>query len=114
MWEETDIGSQLVAKVNVTSTDLEGDGLYVGQNTLCSVSDDNRNICVFVSKDRGPIVTKEILSKRWGIDLNMAHQTLQATTQKGVQQILHPVECHYKTKQTHLSFPTLRTKFYTY
>jgi hypothetical protein len=29
-WEETDLGSQLVAAVNATSTDLEGDGLFFG------------------------------------------------------------------------------------
>jgi hypothetical protein len=70
-------------------------------------------ICGMNSKARGPVITKEILVKRWGIGLNMAHRTLTAMTQSGIRHILHPVERCYKTRQSHLHFPTLNTKFYT-
>ena len=65
------------------------------------------------SKARGPVITKEILAKRWGIGLDTAHRTLTATTQSGIRRVLHPVERRYKTRQSHLRFPTLNTKFYT-
>ena len=38
-WDETDLGSRLVVVVNVTSADLEGDGLCYGQgDSLFEVS----------------------------------------------------------------------------
>ena len=64
-------------------------------------------------KARGPVITKEILAKRWGIGLDTAHQTLTAMMQSGIRRVLHPVERRYKTRQSHLRFPTLNTKFYT-
>jgi hypothetical protein len=107
MWNETDIGDRLIARINVTSTDADGDGLHFGQEPLFSVSQEDRNVCSMSSRERGPVVTKEILSRRWGIGLDTAHRTLEATTQKGVRRVLHPIERRYKTRQTHLRFPTL-------
>jgi hypothetical protein len=59
------------------------------------------------------VITKEILAKRWGIGLDTAHRTLTATTQAGIRRVLHPVERRYKTRQSHLRYPTLNTRFYT-
>jgi hypothetical protein len=57
--------------------------------------------------ERGPIITKEILAKRWDIGLDTAHRTLTATTQQGIRRVLHPVERSYKTRrQSHLRFPS--------
>jgi hypothetical protein len=64
-------------------------------------------------KARGPVITKELLAKRWGIGLDTAHQTLTAMTQSGIRHVLHPVEQRYRTRQSQLCFPTLNTKFYT-
>jgi hypothetical protein len=33
--------------------------------------------------------------------------------QKRVRWVLHPVEHHYRMQQSHLRFPTLKTRFYT-
>ena len=65
------------------------------------------------SKERGPIITKEILARRWGIGLDTAHRTLTATTQLGVRRILHPVDRRFRTRQAHLRFPNLNTRLYT-
>jgi transposase len=65
------------------------------------------------SAQRGPVITKEILARRWGIGLDTAHRTLTATTQVGIRRVLHPVERCYKTRQSHLRYPTLNTRFYT-
>jgi hypothetical protein len=67
------------------------------------------------SKERGPIITKEILARRWGIGLDTAHRTLTATTQLGVQRILHPVDRRFRTRQAHLRFPNCKyTVVYRY
>jgi hypothetical protein len=113
-WDETDLGSQLVAAVNVTSTDLEGDGLFFGpEDSLFKIPEGNWTISALSLKEHGTVITKEILVKRWGIGLDTAHRTLELMMQKGVRRVLHPVEHRYRMRQSHLHFPTLKTHFYT-
>ena len=113
-WEETDLGSQLVAAVNVTSTDLEGDALSFGpEDSMFGIPEGDRTFSALSSMEHGTNITKEILAKRWGIGLDTAHQTLELTTQKGVRRVLHPVERWYRMRQSHLHFPPLKTCFYT-
>ena len=46
--------------------------------------------------------------------MDTAHRTLTSTTQhQGIRRVLHPVERRYKTRQSHLRFPTLNARFYT-
>jgi hypothetical protein len=65
------------------------------------------------AREQGPVITKEILARRWGIGLDTAHRTLHATTQQDIRRIPHPVERRYKPRQTHLRYPLLSTRFYT-
>lgn len=112
--DDEDLASKLVAAVNVESFDTNGDGLGKRpEDSLCSPSEEERQILALATKNRGPVVTKEILAQRWGIGLDTAHKTLATTTQYGVRRVLHPVERRYRTRQTHLRFPTLNTKLYT-
>ena len=109
-----DLASRLVSAVNVESYAVNGDGLDERPgDSICEGSEEERQISGLSSRDRGPVITKEILAKRWGIGLDTAHQTLSTTTQFGVRRVLHPVERRYRTRQSHLRFPTLNTKFYT-
>ena len=112
--DEDDVVARLIAAVNVESFAVNGDGLDERpENSICETSEEERHILAVSSRDRGPVITKEILAKRWGIGLDTAHQTLLTTTQNGVRRVLHPVERRYRTRQSHLRFPTLNTKFYT-
>ena len=43
------------------------------------------------SATRHSVVTPELLSRQWSIGLDTAQQTLQATTQKGIQTAIHPI-----------------------
>jgi hypothetical protein len=112
--DELTLATRLIAAVNVSVTDTDGDGL-IGRTDedLYTVSDDYRNVSAMSSKERGPVITKEILSKRWGIGMDAAHRTLTVTTQQGVRRVLHPTERRYRTRQTHLRFPSLNTRIYT-
>jgi hypothetical protein len=111
---EDDLVERLVAAVNIEADARSGDGLYErAEDTLCGLTEADRLVCAMSSKDRGPVITKEILAKRWGIGLDTAHRTLTATTQNGIRRVLHPIERRYKTRQSHLRFPTLSTRFYT-
>ena len=104
----------MVAAVNVESFAENGDGLDVRpEDSICEMSEEDRRVCGLSSRDRGPVIAKEILAKRWGIGLDTAHKTLSTTTQLGVRRVLHPVERQYRTRQTQLRFSTLNTKLYT-
>jgi hypothetical protein len=103
-----------VTAINIDSGARNGDGLDErSEDFICATSEEDRAIFAMSSKERGPVITKEILARRWGIGLDTAHRTLTTTTQFGIRRILHPVERRYRTRQAHLRFPTLNTRFYT-
>jgi hypothetical protein len=90
---EDDLAARLIAAVNIEADAKSGDGLYERtKNSLCEMSEADQTICAMNSKARGPVITKEILAKRWGIGLDRAHRTLTATMQSGIRHVLHPVE----------------------
>ena len=106
--DDEDLASQLVAAVNIESDARNGDGLDErSDDPICNTSKEDRAIFALSSTERGPVITKEILARRWGIGLNTAHRTLPVMTQFGIRHVLHPVERRYKTCQSHLCFPTL-------
>jgi len=91
--EEDELATRLIAAVNVAATDVNGDGLDERpDDSVLPRSEEERKIFAMSSQERGPVITKEILSKRWGIGLETAHRTLIATTQSGIRRVLHPVE----------------------
>jgi hypothetical protein len=58
-------------------------------------------------------LTLEILSQRWGIGLNTAKKTLQATTQAGVRNVLAPGKWKVRQRLDHLKFLNLHGQYYT-
>jgi hypothetical protein len=112
--DEETLAERLIAAMSIVSTDISADGLDLRpDDSLLTPSENDRVIAAMSSKERGPVITKELLARRWGIGLDTAHRTLTSTTQQGIRRVLHPVERRYRTRQTHLRFPTLNTKFYT-
>jgi Reverse transcriptase (RNA-dependent DNA polymerase) len=112
--DDENLAGRLIAAINIESDARIGDGLDERSNdSLCQLAEADREIWALSTKERGPILTKEILAQRWGIGLDTAHRTLTATTQSGIRRVLHPVERRYRTRQSHLRFPTLNTRFYT-
>jgi hypothetical protein len=96
--DEMDLATRLIAAVNTTVTDIDGDGLNERPvNSVCTTTDKDRVVFAMSTNERGPVITKEILAKRWGIGLDTAHRTLTSTTQVGIRRVLHPVERCYKT-----------------
>jgi hypothetical protein len=55
-------------------------------------------------------VTKEDLSKLWGISVENAAQMLRVTTQKGIQNAIHPVVRRFATKQGRLCYNQLGSR----
>jgi hypothetical protein len=63
-------------------------------------------------KERRCIITPEILSKRWYISLEAAHDTMNVTTQAGVRNVYLYAEWKVHKKATSLRFPNLDATFY--
>ena len=110
--EEEDLAVRLIAAVNIGDEEI-GDKLGPAEESVCTCDCARRDVRTFTTANKGPILTKEVLAKRWGIGLDTAHRTLVATTQHGVRRVLHPVERRYRTRQSHLRFPSLNTRLYT-
>ena len=110
--DEDELVARIVAVVNVGS-DSEMEGGSRSPCEECANKTGCRCAAKIATKDRGSVLTKEILAKRWGIGLDTAHRTLTATTQVGIRKVLNPVERRYRTRQSHLRFPTLNTRMYT-
>jgi len=65
---------------------------------------------------RSTRISPETLSQRWGIGLEEAKQTLKVTTQKGMRQIVGPIERRLRTRMAHLRYKQLsgrHGRFYT-
>ncbi len=108
--DDDDFLMRIVSTINVGS-ECEQEEEFAG--STAHQPDVDRAVAGLMSKDRGPVITKEILARRWGIGLDTAHRTLIATTQFGVRRILHPVDRRFRTRQAHLRFPNLNTRLYT-
>ncbi len=73
--------------IELTDDRVVGDGPDELNKPICDIAEENRWIAGITTKDRGSVVTKEILARRWGIGLGTAHRTLVATTQVGVRKV---------------------------
>jgi hypothetical protein len=83
--EEETLATRLIAAMNVSSMDFDGDGLDErSKDCLITSTDEDHAVAAMSTRERGPVITKEILAKRWGMGLDTAHQTLTATTQQGI------------------------------
>jgi hypothetical protein len=72
--DESDLASRLIAAVNVPSEDFNGHGLFIRpKDSVSTCTAEDRVVFAMSTKDWGPIITKEILVKRWRIGLNAAH-----------------------------------------
>ena len=111
--DDDDLARRLILAINIESSSTSGDGLDVIPDPICEVAEKNRWVAGIATKERGSVITKEVLARRWGIGLDTAHRTLTATTQMGIRKVLHPIERRYRTRQAHLRFPNLNTRLYT-
>jgi hypothetical protein len=67
-----------------------------------------------VTSQRKSTTTPEELSRKWGIGLETAKKTLNATTQRGVRtDCSAPLHRRYSTRRSHLRYPLLKTAVYS-
>ena len=126
-----DLGERLISSVRIfadnTDVDalingfpqrsLDGDLLYPQQNGEASSSamhmNNNERLVFATTAHRTHMVTPMELSKRWNIGLDIAKDTISVTTQRGVRQMLHPFHRRVRTRQAHLQYPLLKSRFYS-
>jgi hypothetical protein len=112
--DESQLAERLIGMVNVASDDIGGQGLSGRKDEeVYPMDPEARSMMRLSTSGRGSVITKEILSRRWGIGLETAKATLKTTTQAGIRRLLHPAERRVRTRQNHLRFPTLNARFYS-
>ena len=72
-----------------------------------------RNVSALKIESKQSVLTNDRLAEMWGCGLGTAKQTIQATTQVGVRTILNPVDRRYRTRQSHLRYPNIRSRIYS-
>jgi hypothetical protein len=97
--DEGQLADRLIGMVNVASDDMNGNGLDGRRDKeVYPLDPDARSMMKLSTSGRGSVITKEILSRRWGIGLEAAKSTLKTTTQAGIRRLLHPAERRVKTR----------------
>jgi hypothetical protein len=95
------LAQRLISSVQIQPDDKEGNGLLT------------RSISAMHFGAPDSVITKEILVTRWCIGLESASRTLNVTTQNGIRKVVLSVERRFRTKQSHLRFPTLDGKWFS-
>jgi hypothetical protein len=112
--KEGSLADRLVAAVNVAADDTVGDGLSGRNNNyVYPMDDESRKLFALSTSEKRPVITPEILSRRWGAGLDTAKRTLQVTTQSGIRNVLARGERKVRQKLDHLAFPNLSGKWYS-
>ena len=82
-------------------------------DTFCRSLDRITNVSAARSTTRHTNMTPADLSRRWGIGLEAATQTIAVTTQRGLRTAVHPIHKRYRTKNTQLRYNHLNTIIYS-
>ena len=110
---DDDFACRLISAINISSDDSIGDGKH-GYADRALFENHDREMYSMSLVDKQSVVTKEVLARRWNINLDTAHCTLRATTQRGVRSFLNPTDRRLNTRLPYLSFSMLwNRKMYT-
>jgi hypothetical protein len=113
-YDEDDMASLMIAQVKVAADDHDSDGLTGRRDEIVvPPNEDRTRIYALSTTKKRSALTPEILSRRWGIGLDTAKKTLQATTQAGICNVLAPGKRKVRQRLDHLKFPNLRGQYYT-
>ena len=113
--DEGELVKRLIASVNIAGDDFYGDGVDGYRDSeLFDIGEDDCNVFTMTRNEKGLVITKEVLARRWGVGLDVAHRTLRVTTQRGVRTFLRPSERRLTTHLPHLSYSMIRgSKMYS-
>ena len=79
--DDDELAVQFVQVVNVAGDDVFGDGLDgYGDQELYDLGVERRSVFALSRAEKGLIVTKEVLARRWGIGMDTAYRTLRVMT----------------------------------
>ena len=112
------MSDQLISAVyNVAATDRFGSGLVDGCNAAGNpvsqfVSNEDQHIFATTTNPRESVITKVVLSKKWGFSLETTSRTLKVTTESEIRKIIQPLEHRFKSFQKHLNYPTIAARYF--
>jgi hypothetical protein len=105
--------SWLISAVHISPLDTTGDGIMDDLDPdIYPHAKNSQDVFALSSKERRCIITPAILSKRWYISLEAAHDTLNVTTQARVCNVYLSAERKVRKKAASMPFPNLVATFY--
>ena len=102
--QEKDLEERAIASIRVH---------YGASDDQTTHGDQGPQVAAISISEQRSVITPEALAKRWFIGIDTAKNTLRATTQAGVRNVLAPGERKLRQRTDHLKFPSLRGRFYT-
>jgi hypothetical protein len=93
---------------------LVGDGLIADMDKdVYPMAKNKRELFALSAKERESILTPKVLTKRWGISVERAQQTIKATTHEGIRNVFLPSERKVRKKAPWMNYPSIKGSFYT-
>jgi hypothetical protein len=112
--EDREFGERLIASVRVAADDYDGDGVSgMLDPDLYTVTGETRRIMEMSSTQVMPMLTKEVLARKWHVGLDKAQKTLHAATHAGLRTVIHPLTRRYQTRQPHMRYPRVEKQLYS-
>jgi hypothetical protein len=105
-----DLYESMVKCIRVASDSSEGKDLEEDRHEDVY---ERREVHFLPSKDKQSVLTPEVLSRKWGIGLDTAARTLNATTHKGMVKSNMPYDRKVRQRFNQLKFPTIGGTWYT-
>jgi ribosomal protein S25 len=112
MLNEHELYERMISCVYVHPSELSDDMKEIKENVY-PLGTSQQFISSLSSEQRRSILSPELLAKRWGIGLSVAKTTLENTTQTGIRNIFLRSERKVRKKAPWLSYPLLKSDFYT-
>jgi hypothetical protein len=72
---------------------------------------EKRRIASATTVRKNLFIKEEDLSRIWAVGKQIAHDTLKVTPQTFIRNVMHPIECQFKTKNVALCYNHVKCKF---
>jgi hypothetical protein len=109
--DNTELSKRVIECVRVTAAYPSSSTITPNHNASncdSSVGDGVSNVAIVSSGERESLLTAVALSKRWGITLEDATATIDASTQSGVRNVFSPSERKVWKEAPWLEFPSIK------
>jgi hypothetical protein len=112
MLNHLELHQRMITCVNFHPGELS-DAMEEIENNVYPLGMLRKFISSLSTEQRKSVLSPELLAKHWGIGLNTAKTTLENTTQADIHNVFVPSERKVRKKAPWLSYPSIKSDFYT-